>query len=93
MSADAAIGKPALATFKRGTSVQAKLVPMLVHEPVLYSGSLAKYRAPFFSRSRSTSRRRIWGRSRWISLFASISSALCFSSFELWADTPNRAEG
>lgn len=76
---------------------QRKLVPMFVHEPVLYSGSLAKYRAAFLADS-SSSRRRIWDRSRRISLFASTSSALCFSSlvgmnalthlYKLWADTP-----
>lgn len=44
------------------------LVAVAIDEPVLYSGSLAKYRG-FFSMSRSSSVRRNWARSLRISLF------------------------
>jgi len=52
---------------------------VLVHKAVFHSGSLAKYRAAFFKMSRSSSKRRIWARSRKISLLASSNSLACFS--------------
>lgn len=54
-------------------------VTVLVHEAVLHSGSLEKYRAAFLRRSRSSSIRRIWARSRRSSLLASSSSLDCYS--------------
>ena len=41
---------------------------MIVDEAVLYSGSLAKYRAAFFKKSRSSSVRRSWARRRELAL-------------------------
>lgn len=55
------------------------VMPVLIHEAVLHSGCLAKYRAALFSRSRSSSTRRISDRKRRISLLASSSSFDCCS--------------
>ena len=60
-------------------------VTVLVHEAVLHSGSLAKYRAAFFKRSRSSSTRRSCDRRRRISLLASSRSFDCCS--DLSGDT------
>ena len=77
------------------------VIAVLVHEAVLHSGSLAKYRAAFFNKSRSSSVRRNCERKRRTSLLASKSSCDCCSDrsgdtalthlYRLWADTPKRA--
>lgn len=77
------------------------VMPVLIHKAVLHSGCLAKYRAAFFCRSRSSSTRRISARKRSISLLASSSSFVCCSDrsgetalthlYRLWAEKPRRA--
>ncbi|SYD58726.1 Uncharacterised protein [Klebsiella pneumoniae] len=52
---------------------------VLIDKAVLQSGSLAKYRAAFFSMSRSSSVRFSWALSFRISLFASSKSRACCS--------------
>ena len=52
--------KPATSHLEHAThGLRIEFVSMIVDEPVLYSGSLAKYRAAFFRISRSSSIRRI----------------------------------